>query len=60
MVWVNKLNSFEIEEARRDGVAARGRRSWNWTKEDNPESLALKLTMDRWTLDELREYRVGQ
>lgn len=60
IVWVKKLNSFEVEEARRDGVAARGLRLLELNKEDSPERMALQMQMDRWTDDQLREYRVGQ
>ena len=40
MVWVNKLNSFETEESRRDAVTARGLRLLELQKEDNPERQA--------------------
>lgn len=60
VLWINKLNSFEIEEARRDGVAARGLRLLELTKEDNPERLAITHQLGRWDDEKLRQYRVGQ
>ena len=60
VVWVNKLNSFEVEEARRDAVAARGLRLLELEKEDNPERQAMLSQVGRWSDDRLREARVDQ
>ena len=60
VLWVNKLNSFEVEEARRDAVAARGLRLLELEKEDNPERQAMLSQIGRWTVDRLREARVDQ
>ena len=60
LVWVNKLNSFEIEEARRDGATKRGMRLAELTRPDNPELIALQATMATWDADKLAEMRVEQ
>lgn len=55
LYWVNKLNSFQVEETRADGLAARGLAVVALSKEDNPELVALKTLMGNWSLDELVE-----
>lgn len=60
VIWMNKLNSFEVEEARRDAVAARGLRVLELEKEDNPERQAMLLEVNRWKDDRLRQARVDQ
>lgn len=60
LIWVNKLNSFEIEEARRDGVARRGERMAELAKEDNPERAGLEAEIALWTDEGLRRAWVGQ
>lgn len=60
VIWVNKLNSFEVEEARRDAVTARGLRLLELEKDDNPEHRAITARMSRWSLEELAEARVEQ
>jgi hypothetical protein len=60
VVWVNKLNSFEVEEARRDAVAARGLRLLELEKEDNPERQAMMLQVHRWDEGRLKKARVDQ
>lgn len=60
LIWVNKLNSFEVEEARRDGLVRRGERMMQLSKEESPERLSLKSSISRWTDDELAEARVNQ
>lgn len=60
VIWVNKLNSFEVEEARRDGVSARGLRLLELENESSPEHQAMRNQLGRWSDDELREARVDQ
>lgn len=60
LIWVNKLNSFEVEEARRDGLARRGERILSLTKPDSPERLAVEATIAAWTDEQLRVARVEQ
>lgn len=60
LIWVNKLNSFETEEARRDGMVRRGERIMQLAKEDSPERLALAANVDNWSMSELAEARLGQ
>lgn len=59
-VWVNKLNSFEMEESRRDAVTARGLRLLELVKTDNPERQALMARVERWSDEELVRHRVDQ
>lgn len=56
LVWVSKLNSFETEEARRDGVVERGRRISELAKPDNPEHLSVLTDIRDWEPDELAEH----
>lgn len=60
VVWVNKLNSFEVEESRKDAVAARGLRLMELEKDDNPERQAMMSQVNRWDTDRLRQARVDQ
>lgn len=60
IVWVNKLNSFEVEEARRDGVAARGLRQVELQKAESPERAAIMARIDKWSDEELAQNRVAQ
>lgn len=60
LIWVNKLNSFETEEARRDGLVRRGERILALSKDDNPERRSLEASLARWTDEELASARVGQ
>jgi hypothetical protein len=55
LLWVNKLNSFQVEEARRDGVARRGMRLADLGKPDNPERAAMLSEVEQMTLDEVRQ-----
>lgn len=41
VIWVNKLNSFEIEEARRDGIVQRGLKMRDLADPDSPERAAF-------------------
>lgn len=60
LIWSNKLNSFESQEAQNDGQAARGLRLAELSKDDSPDVLALKATMSGWDDDKLAEQRVEQ
>lgn len=60
LIWVNKLNSFETEEARRDGLARRGERVLQLSQQDNPERLALEMSLSNWTMQQLAEARASQ
>lgn len=60
VVWVNKLNSFEIEDARRDGVARRGERMAELGKPDNPERAGMEAEMATWTDEGLQRAWVTQ
>jgi hypothetical protein len=60
VIWVNKLNSFEVEESRRDGVSARGLRLLELEKEDSPERQALVNQLTRWDDESLARARVDQ
>jgi hypothetical protein len=53
VVWVNKLNSFEEEEARRDGSAARALRLLELDN-DNLEVQQARKEMEAWDVDTLR------
>lgn len=60
LVWVNKLNSFQVEEARRDGAARRGLRLAELGKPDTPERAAMNSEVVLWTVEELRQRWVNQ
>lgn len=60
VVWVNKLNSFEVEEARRDGVAQRGLRLLELSDEMGPELLGQKHLLKKMADHEVRAARVAQ
>jgi hypothetical protein len=60
LVWINKLNSFEVEEARRDGAARRGVRLAALGEEDSPERAALRAEVGFWSDEELAERWVLQ
>lgn len=60
VIWVNKLNSFEVEEARRDGLAARGLRLIQLQKDDDPEFVSLRSIVDTWDQDTLAQRYVEQ
>lgn len=60
VIWVNKLNSFETEEARRDGMVRRGQRMIELTKDDNPEFTHMRAVVSGWTDEQLRRQRVDQ
>jgi hypothetical protein len=55
LVWINKLNSFEDEDARRDGMAARTERILSLT-DDNPEMRMLRDQMLTWDNEKLSDY----
>ena len=60
LVWVKKPNSFESEEARRDGLAARSGRVLELREEDDPERLNLAEQVKKWDTDELITMRLSQ
>lgn len=60
LVWVNKLNSFEAEEARRDARVRRGIRISELAKQDSPELAAVQTQVDSMTVEQLAEARVKQ
>lgn len=60
LIWVNKLNSFETEEARRDGLVRRGERILQLSVEGSPERQSLKTSIAGWTDTELARARVDQ
>lgn len=60
VVWVNKLNSFEVEEARRDGVAQRGLRLLELSNAEGPELKAQLHLIGKMADHELRAARVQQ
>jgi hypothetical protein len=53
LLWINKLNSFEDDEARRDGMAARTARMLELQDEENPEMRVVRTQMARWDADEM-------
>ena len=59
-LWVNKLNSFEVEESRRDGMAARGLRLMELQADNSTEFLAAQHLVKRWSDEELFTVRVSQ
>lgn len=46
LVWVNKLNSFEDEDCRRDGQAARAERMLEMQSGENPQMATLRLEIE--------------
>ena len=60
LIWVNKLNSFEVEEARRDGSSRRGLRLAELAQPSAPERQSLIAEVAMWPDDKLRERWVGQ
>jgi len=59
LVWINKLNSFEDEEARSDGMAARTERILSLT-DDHPDIKLIVSQMSGWDIDQLAEYSASQ
>lgn len=59
VVWVNKLNSFEDEEARRDGSAARSLRMLN-LNDENPEVQEARQELSELTREELVQIIAAQ
>jgi hypothetical protein len=60
VVWVNKVNSFDAEEARKDGAVERGRRIAELSKPDNVELLGIQAQVNSWDLERLADNRVQQ
>lgn len=55
VVWVNKLNTFEIEEARRDGIVQRGLKMRDLADPDNPERAAFDAEVQLMNDEKLRQ-----
>jgi hypothetical protein len=55
VVWVNKLNTFEIEEARRDGIVQRGLKMRDLGDPDNPERAAFDAEVQLMTDEKLQQ-----
>lgn len=58
LIWSNKLNSFEVEEAQRDGQAARGLRMAELSGDESDELRAIKATIKGWSDQKLAEQLV--
>jgi len=59
LVWVNKLNSFEDEEARNDGLAARTEKVLS-LGDEHPEIKMVRMHMTTWSKDKLVDFSVQQ
>lgn len=59
-LWIQKPNSFEVEDARRDGVTARTARMLELSAEDNVEARGQRFLMSRMSDDELVQARLAQ
>jgi hypothetical protein len=55
LIWVNKLNTFEIEEARRDGIVKRGLKMRDLADRDNPERAAFDAEVQLMSDEKLRQ-----
>lgn len=53
VVWVNKLNSFEVEEARMDGQVRRSERMAALGRENSPERAGVLAEISVWSHDQL-------
>lgn len=60
LIWINKLNAFEIEESRRDGIVARGLKMRDLGDETNPERTAFDAEIRLLSDEELRKACVNQ
>src|ERR1044072_8526145 len=54
VMWVNKLNSFEVDEVNRDASVRRAERIAELT-DDSPEVRGIRAQVDLWSDDELRQ-----
>lgn len=59
LVWVNKPNSFEEEEARADGMAARSERMMQLANPEHPEVQNVRQQMRELSDDDLLDAYVG-
>lgn len=59
VIWVNKLNSFEVDEAKRDGTIRRAERIAELARPDSPELRGLLAEIGLWTDEQVREAYVG-
>lgn len=53
LLWINKPNSFEDDEARRDGLAARTARILELS-DDSDEMRVVRDQMNKWSLEDLQ------
>lgn len=53
VVWVNKVNSFELEESRRDGLAARAEKIMELKDPQSPERKILEVQADSLSRDDM-------
>lgn len=60
VIWVNKLNSFEVDEARHDGIVQRGMRMAELGKDDNPERMGVMAEVAMWSDEQLANSWAGQ
>lgn len=58
VVWVNKLNSFETQEARADGSARRSERMHQLGKADSPEKLGYDVELSAMSHEQLAQQLV--
>jgi len=54
VIWINKANAFEREEAQRDGIVRRAERLAQLGP-DSPETKSVEIEMSFWDDDTLRE-----
>jgi hypothetical protein len=59
LLWINKLNPFEDEECRRDGMAARAERTLILENQETPDAKALHYHVEKLTKDDLIENLVN-
>jgi hypothetical protein len=53
VIWINKLNSFEVEDVRRDALVRRGERLAELGQEDSPERRGVLAEMALWSDEKL-------
>lgn len=59
VVWVNKLNSFETDDVRRDAMVRRGERLAELAAEKSPEKAGVLAEMRLWSHEKLIEEYLG-
>lgn len=55
LIWINKLNSFETDDVRRDAMVRRGERLAELGQEDSPERAGVLAEMRLWDYPRLVE-----